>query len=44
MILPAKEIIIDKFGWETDSKDGPIPVGIAAAAAARYASVMSDSE
>ena len=34
MILPAKEIIFDRIGWETDSKDGPIPVGIAAAAAA----------
>lgn len=26
-IVPS-EIIIDRTGWETDSKDGPIPVGI----------------
>lgn len=28
MILPAKEIIVDRTSWETDSKDGAIPMGI----------------
>lgn len=31
---PTSQIIIDRIGWETDSKDWPYSCGIAAAAAA----------